>query len=626
MMAKVFLSYRRADGVASGARSLIYQKLQEHYGSKSVFMDVERMQVARDFRECLQDELVNTDVMLVLIGPDWADLMEQRGGSEDDFVLIEIETALRLEKPVLPLLLGGAHMPKAGQVPDSIKAFTFIHGVDLDTGRYFNEGMTRLCADLDEHIFKGHISRKKLNKAVWLAGAGLAAAIIIALAALKFGEQSIQPDIERTANSAEEIADHTAKMASSSNTISANTEEMASSLKKIAVSFESLKTDGIIDQPDSSNEFYHNARLFEIEGDYANARRAYLGYFKFKEDKIDPHLRFTDMLKVQEGLEGARDTYRIVANTFPAGTLAPKLASCLLYNREQRLAKLEQLAEAHSDYAPLYHFLALDFSAERLGARSIGDMRRQKGYLERFLELEAAGKLLSQFVDQEEAAAWREGASAALKGLEAQMASAVLENPVRLTWMKHNGGWNGNVAVAEAMTGLSWKTSEMPDFKMTPMSANIDTRTGKPMPTSFFGLPVKQTATEISIKYTDRNGAERGPFHFSFEPLAESWKNDIQLLQMTTNNWVSFRDYDGKLLLYFTTLLSYRGAVEKIAYGLDKEHPDTDFPFPAWDKPGTALITAEVQPYLSIPQETQFVTLQLTYKNGEKSEIVRIER
>ncbi len=625
-MAKVFLSYRRADGVASGARSLIYQKLQEHYGPKSVFMDVERMQVARDFRECLQDELANTDVMLVLIGPDWAELMEQRGGSEDDFVRIEIETALAQQKPVLPLLLGGAPMPEARQVPDSIKAFTFIHGVELDTGRYFNEGMARLCADLDEHIFKGHISRKKLNRGLILAGAGLATAAIITLGVLKFSEQSIQPDFERTAKSADEIAENTAQIAGSSQSISENTGEMATSLGKIATSFESLKTDGIIEQADSANEFYHNARIYELEGDYANARHAYLGYFKFKEDKIDPHLRFTDMLKVQEGLQGARDTYRIVADTFPAGALAPKLAGSLLYERGQRLAKLENLAEAHPDYAPLYHFLAVDFSADRLGARSIADMRRQKGYLDRFQELDAEGKLLRQFVDQEEARAWREQASAALKALETQMASAVLENPVRLTWMKHNAGWNGNVAVAEAMTSLSWKTSEMPDFKMTPMSTTIDTRTGKLMPTSFFGLPVKQAATEISIKYRDRNGAERGPFTYSFEPLAESWQNDIRILRMTTNNWVSFRDYDGELLLYFTTLLSYRGAVEKISYGLDKEQPDTDFPFPAWDEAGSALITAEVQPYISIPKETQFVTVQLSYKNGEKSEIVRIER
>ena len=46
-MARMFLSYRRADGVASGARSLIYQKMGEHHGPKSVFMDVERTKEVR---------------------------------------------------------------------------------------------------------------------------------------------------------------------------------------------------------------------------------------------------------------------------------------------------------------------------------------------------------------------------------------------------------------------------------------------------------------------------------------------------------------------------------------------------------------------------------------------------
>ncbi len=117
------------------------------------------------------------------------------------------------------------------------------------------------------------------------------------------------------------------------------------------------------------------------------------------------------------------------------------------------------------------------------------------------------------------------------------------------------------------------------------------------MPMSFFTLPVKQTPTEISVKYTDRNGTERGPFQFDFEPNAESWINDIKILQITSTSWLSFRDFDDKLLLYFTSLMSYRGALEKITYGLDKETPDTDFPFPAWNQPGTALINEQNAPF-----------------------------
>ena len=230
--------------------------------------------------------------------------MKEREGREDDFVRIEIETALRLEKPVLPLLLGGAKMPGEDEVPEALKPFTYNHGVEIDTGRYFNEGMERLCADLDEHIFKGHVSRKSLNRGLVFTGLGVGAALIVALLALKFAEKPLQPDIERTADSAQAIAESTAKTARSAEESTRHTEEMAESLGRIAESFESLKTDGIIDNPSTSNEYYHNARLHELEGDYGNARRAYLGYFESKEDRLDPHLRFTAMLRLQEGPKG----------------------------------------------------------------------------------------------------------------------------------------------------------------------------------------------------------------------------------------------------------------------------------------------------------------------------------
>ena len=160
-MARIFLSYRRADGVASGARSYLYEKLTNHYGPDSVFMDVERMQVGSDFRECLNDELQKTDVVIVLIGPEWVKHIQERAFKQDDFVRLEIETALKQGKPVLPLLLEGAVMPSHTEVPETISAFTFNHGVEIDTGRYFREGVERLCKDLDEHIFNTEPSHKK---------------------------------------------------------------------------------------------------------------------------------------------------------------------------------------------------------------------------------------------------------------------------------------------------------------------------------------------------------------------------------------------------------------------------------------------------------------------------------
>jgi len=95
---------------------------------------------------------------------------------------------------------------------------------------------------------------------------------------------------------------------------------------------------------------------------------------------------------------------------------------------------------------------------------------------------------------------------------------------------------------------------------------------------------------------------------------------------MTTTSWVSFWDYDGSALLYFTHLLSYRGALLKIEYGLNRETPNKKFKFPMWKKPGLAPINANTKAYLKVPKSTRYASVRLTYKNGDKSDTVRFER
>ena len=95
---------------------------------------------------------------------------------------------------------------------------------------------------------------------------------------------------------------------------------------------------------------------------------------------------------------------------------------------------------------------------------------------------------------------------------------------------------------------------------------------------------------------------------------------------MTRTSWLAFRNFDGKLLLYFTTLMSYRGAIEQIRYGLDSENTNIGFDFPVWEGPGIAPINADTPVYLEIPAATKFVTVQLQYKDGTDSKTVRFER
>ena len=130
----------------------------------------------------------------------------------------------------------------------------------------------------------------------------------------------------------------------------------------------------------------------------------------------------------------------------------------------------------------------------------------------------------------------------------------------------------------------------------------------------------------IEIWYTDLQGIERGPFAFEFTPAKESVDANRRMLEMTTTSWLSFRKHDGSTLLYFSHLMTYRGAIAKIEYGIDRNTPNKNFRFSAWNKPGVAPITANMKLYLKVPGSSRYATIQLTYKNGDKSEVIRIDR
>jgi hypothetical protein len=117
-----------------------------------------------------------------------------------------------------------------------------------------------------------------------------------------------------------------------------------------------------------------------------------------------------------------------------------------------------------------------------------------------------------------------------------------------------------------------------------------------------------------------------GPFLADFDPQAESLSQGKMLLNQTRTAWLSFRDFDGKTLLYFSHLISYRGSLSEIKYGIDSDQPTESFPFPEYDKPGFAPTDSSTNTYIEIPSDTQYVTAQITFKNGDKSSVERFNR
>lgn len=148
---KCFLSYRRNDLIVAGSIHRIYEFLSRSLGEGNVFMDVDRIPPGADFRTVLSDEVSRADVVLVVMGQQWTQLLEERGEDLRDFVRIEIESALERGIPVIPLLVGGASLPSPESLPDSIRELSYRNAFRVDPGRDFERDLSRLVQQIESN-------------------------------------------------------------------------------------------------------------------------------------------------------------------------------------------------------------------------------------------------------------------------------------------------------------------------------------------------------------------------------------------------------------------------------------------------------------------------------------------
>ncbi|MEO0445364.1 MAG: toll/interleukin-1 receptor domain-containing protein [Verrucomicrobiota bacterium] len=151
---KVFLSYRRDDfgGHGPGMVCRIFDRVAERYGEENVFMDIDTIPSGVDVAEFLGNAVENTDVLLAIVGPSWTKILRQRRKQRDDFVRIEIQSALERGIPVVPVLIDGARMPKARQLPKEIRGLERRNAAIIHSGRDFNGHMTRLLDELEQSL------------------------------------------------------------------------------------------------------------------------------------------------------------------------------------------------------------------------------------------------------------------------------------------------------------------------------------------------------------------------------------------------------------------------------------------------------------------------------------------
>jgi WD40 repeat protein len=163
---KFFINYRQSDSLSECQE--IYEALSRRYGRSRVFKDSETLPPGKNFLHALGmtnlPKLIRRcDCMLALIGESWLETRdaggERRLDQPNDPVRTEIETAIAADLAVIPVLVGGADLPTAERLPDSLKALPYLQATWLRPGPEFGKDLDRLLERFEDSF---RLERSKL--------------------------------------------------------------------------------------------------------------------------------------------------------------------------------------------------------------------------------------------------------------------------------------------------------------------------------------------------------------------------------------------------------------------------------------------------------------------------------
>ena len=145
---RVFISYRRDDSMVTAA--LLYGEIKSRPEFADAFMDIDDIGYGDDFVAAIDAALLAAEVVVVVIGPRWTEMLQARLRG-DDWVRHEVATALRLRdaaaRPgraplrVVPVTIGGAAPPAESALPADLSPLARL-------------GMLRF----DEHALKASVN------------------------------------------------------------------------------------------------------------------------------------------------------------------------------------------------------------------------------------------------------------------------------------------------------------------------------------------------------------------------------------------------------------------------------------------------------------------------------------
>jgi WD40 repeat protein len=138
MSGQIFISYRRQESSAWAGR--VSDRLRSYFPSHHIFIDVDSVDPGEDFVKKIEKTVGSCDVLIAIIGRGWLSSCDQEGQlrlvNPEDVVRMEIASALKRDIRVIPVLVDGASMPLARDLPYDLKALVRRNALQLSHDRF----------------------------------------------------------------------------------------------------------------------------------------------------------------------------------------------------------------------------------------------------------------------------------------------------------------------------------------------------------------------------------------------------------------------------------------------------------------------------------------------------------
>lgn len=183
----VFICYRRDD--TEGEARALYTRLAKETDESNLFLDHDAIGAGDDWRERIDATLKKVEAVLVVIGPRWFQILDQRAKAKSNDTVVQ-EIAVSLAHPkvrVIPVLVNGATLPPAATLPAEIQKLADRNAIEV-RGSAWKDDTARLVKALRK---AGALPAPRSR---WFLRAAAAVALL-AIAGAAYGMRVVVPAV-----------------------------------------------------------------------------------------------------------------------------------------------------------------------------------------------------------------------------------------------------------------------------------------------------------------------------------------------------------------------------------------------------------------------------------------------